>query len=138
MHGRHAVLQPRWQSNVGVAHAQGRGQLFGDEPVKCAAIDPPDDFGDDPPVVDGVVGQRLAGGVDGRCFFHGTGHLAPIGPVARWQGLWCLRKAAPVGQDVPDGHGLFAILGELGPIRGHGIVPGNLSPLFKHVEAGGS
>ena len=99
------------------------------------AGDTPDDFAQDEAEIDDVVGGLGAGRVDGFGAGEIPGDEVPEWPeedlaIEVWGG-----DAGPVGEDVADGGGLFAAVGELRPVGGDGGIQVDFA-LVEQVEDG--
>ena len=67
----------------------------------------------------------------------GGAHGVPVGHGLGCDAIGHLGDADPVGEGVADRGVLLAALGELGPVRGDGLVVGDDAALDEHVDGGG-
>ena len=124
-----------WDAHPGVLQPERGEEVFLEVLVDGKAGDTPDDFAEDEAEVDDVVGGLGAGRVDG----FGAGEIAGD-EVPEWPEQDLAVEvgggdAGLVGEDVADGGGLFAAVGELGPVGGDGGIQVDFA-LFEEVEDG--
>ena len=127
------LLQVLRQSDISIVHLERRRQVFGQEAVEGAAVNAAHQLGDDPAIVNRVVGQGRAGRELGDSVLHGRTDLAPVVPVGPGKVGGRVGEASLMAQQVSDGHLVLSVLPELRPEFHNWVVPLEPAALLQHI-----